>query len=154
MKRILSIVAVAVACAAFSLDPGNVQAQDLDGLKFGYGFGVGRDFARDGQFRGGHFRFRGRGFHGVSGIHQRIEQPPYFALFPPVYYSSEIVRRPMGVSPFAAPPGIVPVEMTAPQSVTIINPYVPRNTNPASEATENESSTDVKNIDDANKIKT
>lgn len=27
--------------------------------------------------------------------------PPYFSLYPPVYYSHEIVRRPMGMGPFA-----------------------------------------------------
>ena len=61
---------------------------------------------------------------GTRLYNNRIEQPPYFAMYPPVYYSNQIVRRPMGVSPFAAPPGVLPVEMqAAPQAVRIQNPF-------------------------------
>ena len=35
---------------------------------------------------------------------------PYFAAHPPVYYSHEIVRRPVGPSPFAYPGFYVPVQ--------------------------------------------
>ncbi|MGI9517612.1 MAG: hypothetical protein ACR2NP_11235 [Pirellulaceae bacterium] len=41
----------------------------------------------------------------------RPQMPPYFAMYPPVYYSDQIVRRPVGVSPYAVPPGTIPVEM-------------------------------------------
>jgi hypothetical protein len=40
-----------------------------------------------------------------------------------VYYSQDIVARPYGVSPFAAPPGIVPVEMGAVVPLHQSNPY-------------------------------
>ena len=49
---------------------------------------------------------------------------PYFAKFPPVYYSG-IVKRPYGISPFATPPGIIPTELqvAVPKPVTISNPF-------------------------------
>lgn len=76
----------------------------------GYEFGVGFNFADA----------SGRGRVGSR------EQLPYFAQFPPVYYS-HISPRPYGVSPFAAPPGILPIEMTIPVLVTppkkISNPH-------------------------------
>lgn len=64
--------------------------------------------------------------------------PPYFSLYPPVYYSHEIVRRPMGLGPIAytglgAPvmaPASAPVAapmpavQAAPKPQMIINPFV------------------------------
>src|SRR5688572_27179791 len=32
-----------------------------------------------------------------------VPQPPYYSIHPPVYYSSQIIRRPYGYSPFAYP---------------------------------------------------
>ncbi len=59
-----------------------------------------------------------------------FERPPYFALFPPVYYSDQIVRRPMGISPFAVPPGVLPVEMTVPaEPQHVVNPYFNKDSN-------------------------
>ena len=53
-----------------------------------------------------------------------FERPPHFALFPPVYYSDQIVRRPVGISPFAATPGIVPAELKVHSEPTMVqNPY-------------------------------
>jgi hypothetical protein len=53
---------------------------------------------------------------------------PYFALHPPVYYS-EPVPRTYGYSPFAYPPGtMTPDVISAPQPVTINNPYAPATT--------------------------
>ncbi|QDU31516.1 hypothetical protein ETAA8_66750 [Anatilimnocola aggregata] len=60
-------------------------------------------------------------------------QPPYFAIHPPVYYSSQIIRRPYGTSPFAWPATYNPSFGTAPVAsqevaksdpVFVINPYV------------------------------
>ncbi|MEX0678469.1 MAG: hypothetical protein WD063_15420 [Pirellulales bacterium] len=51
---------------------------------------------------------------------------PYYALFPPVYYSYP-VARPYGYSPFAYPPGTVTPEAT--QKVAPVeyrNPFVPQ----------------------------
>lgn len=61
----------------------------------GYGFGAGFGY-------GAFARSYNNSFH---------NQIPYFALHPPVYYSDQIVARPYGISPFAAPPGIRPIEM-------------------------------------------
>jgi hypothetical protein len=58
--------------------------------------------------------------------------PPYFALHPPVYYSHDIIRRPMGASPFAYPSwytppsqqAAAPAPYQAPQPLLVENPYV------------------------------
>ncbi len=54
------------------------------------------------------------------------EDLPYFAKFPPVYYGN-MVRRPYGFSPYALPPGIMPVESKIidqrQAAKTIMNPF-------------------------------
>jgi len=52
---------------------------------------------------------------------------PYYALFPPVYYSYP-VARPYGYSPFAYPPGTVTPDVppVAAGPVEYRNPHVPR----------------------------
>jgi len=113
MKRML-IIAMAVVALAFT-STSDASAQSYFN---GYGFGTGI----------------GQSFRGGFGGGSRFTAPPYFAQFPPVYYNG-IVRRPYGISPFAAPPGIVPVESTIhaeiPQPRRIHNPFV----NPASAPT-------------------
>ena len=100
MKRFLCLAVALVATAIFAT--GEVNAQDF-GPGCGYGYGYG-----------------GIGYSYRTGF----ERPPYFALFPPVHYSDQIVRRPYGVSPFAAPSGVTPVEMQAPAvPLTVRNPY-------------------------------
>ena len=127
MKTLLAIAAVALGTFLFASD---VQAQTsyTDGYQNGLGFGYG--------YRNVH---PGCGVH--AHFHQRVEQPPYFALYPPVYYNSTIVRRPMGVSPFAAPPGVTPVEMTGPLHQHVINPYY----NPSPEDTPSETASETVN---------
>jgi hypothetical protein len=50
---------------------------------------------------------------------------PYFAAFPPVYYSYPVPRT-YGYSPFAYPPGVMtPDVLVESQPLEIINPYVP-----------------------------
>jgi hypothetical protein len=128
MKNILTF-AVAVAAFAF-FGSQEASAQDYN---TGYQFGTGVNQSFNGRsanrFGGGFFA----GFNRI-GILDRVQAPPYFAQFPPVYYSG-IVRRPYGISPFAAPPGIEPVEIRrqnyAPRPVTIKNPYF-NSTAPAS----------------------
>lgn len=89
MKRLL---AIAVAIASVTLLANQSEAQ-LHGFQFGVGL------------RQAH-RNHGLAFRGFS---EPREQPPYFAKFPPVYYN-DIVPRNYGVSPYAVPAGIMPVE--------------------------------------------
>lgn len=69
----------------------------------GYGLGF---FNYGGNYYGGNYRV------------------PYYALFPPVYYSYPVPRT-YGYSPFAYPPGTV-TPAAAPQTAAVeyINPYV------------------------------
>lgn len=65
----------------------------------------------------------------------RVEDVPYFAMFPPVYYSMPVPRT-YGWSPFAYPPGTMTPEVEMPLPKEIINPYVPQpETKPSSSAT-------------------
>lgn len=62
---------------------------------------------------------------GINRLHANARILPYFALYPPVYYSQS-VPRPYGYSPFALPPGtkpVEPVESAEDKSEEIINPY-------------------------------
>jgi hypothetical protein len=108
MSRLFYLAIALVATAIVS--ESNTTAQIFDQ---GYQFGAGYQAAGMG-WCGGFYRPTPR------------EQPPYFAQFPPVYYS-HVVPRPYGISPYAAPPGIAPVEMSVPvilpNPVSIKNPY-------------------------------
>lgn len=101
--------AIAIACFV-SLNATEARAQGC-GLQNGYNFGVGLGYNNYiGQLR-------------TLAPHDR---PPHFSLFPPVYYSDLITPRPYGISPFAAPPGIRPVELdvlVVPEPETVVNPY-------------------------------
>ena len=85
---------------------------------------------------GGAPAFLGYGFFGNSLYgSMNWQSPPYFALFPPVYYSFP-VARPYGYSPFAYPPGYVTPAIEPVQAKQIINPIVPRKeVRPASDRT-------------------
>ncbi len=121
MKNIFTLAVAVAALAFFSSAQASAQ-----GYINGYQFGTGVNQARCGggcnQWGGGFFS----GFNRI-GILDRAQAPPYFAQFPPVYYSG-IVRRPYGISPYAAPAGIEPVELRAIPAevapVTIRNPYI------------------------------
>lgn len=119
--------AVVAVCAMSTTD---VSAQDYNA---GYRFGAGLNYSQGHAFRGNRgFPFA---FGGRIGFSPRHEAPPYFAQFPPVYYSG-IVARPYGVSPYAAPPGIAPVEMQVPQPVSVTNPYFNQEMAPVSDKQE------------------
>lgn len=106
MKTRYLILGVALLLFGVSLIQNQASAQD-NGYRFGVGYGYS-------ALAGGY----GRGIRIHDG-----KRPPYFALYPPVYYS-DIVPRPYGVSPFAAPPGITPIEMTiAPEPLKVSNPF-------------------------------
>jgi hypothetical protein len=109
MRILLSLTVVLAAMATFT---SSSEAQFGDGYRFGSGL-----------------RFT-RGFCG-GGFATPREQPPYFAQYPPVYYSG-IVKRPYGISPYAVPPGIAPVEMSVPQPITVTNPFFEKQAVPVS----------------------
>ncbi len=71
----------------------------------------------------------GLGFfnYGNTGYMDRI---PYYALYPPVYYSYPVART-YGYSPFAYPPGTMTPEVR-PQvkAAEYINPFVPKEASP------------------------
>ncbi|HEY2826115.1 MAG TPA: hypothetical protein VGJ04_00825 [Pirellulales bacterium] len=62
--------------------------------------------------------------YGLYG--SRVNDVPYFAMFPPVYYSYPVPRT-YGWSPFAYPPGTMTPEMEASVPEEILNPYIPEN---------------------------
>jgi hypothetical protein len=128
MKRIFALMA-AIAVIVFFGD----TTASAQGFQSGYEFGAGLNssgFSFNSPYgyghRNGHNSRYGNRYGGLNGggifTRRRLEEPPYFAKFPPVYYS-HIVKRPYGVSPFAAPSGIMPVEMTIPSPMTMKNPY-------------------------------
>ena len=99
MRILLSLAIVMTTMAMYS---SSSDAQYNDGYRFGSGLRFSRGFC--------------------GGCYTPREQPPYFAKYPPVYYSGK-VSRPYGISPYAAPPGVAPVEMSVPQPVTVKNPF-------------------------------
>ena len=58
-----------------------------------------------------------------------VPAPPYYSIYPPVYYSHQITARHYGASPFAWPAGFSPTtyvpqgEITGPDPVVIENPF-------------------------------
>jgi hypothetical protein len=71
----------------------------------------------------------GYGYCGINfpfGLYgRRVEDVPYFSMFPPVYYSMPVPRS-YGWSPFAYPPGTMTPEVEPPAPQDMINPYVPQ----------------------------
>ncbi|MDX1962137.1 MAG: hypothetical protein SFX18_03225 [Pirellulales bacterium] len=51
------------------------------------------------------------------------ERPPYFSLYPPVYYSYPVPRT-YGWSPFAYPAGTMTPEIEISEAATVVNPHV------------------------------
>lgn len=143
MKRILAFAAAIAVVTVLSTSSANAQCNGL-GNSAGYGFGVGvnQSYLGDGFHPG--LGLRGPAFLGGNFLSvRRVEEPPYFAKFPPVYYNA-IVKRPYGISPYAAPAGIAPVEMSVPVPATVKNPYFDSNVSPVSDTTETSDSTDDK----------
>jgi len=134
-----NIIALAVAIVAISIAAGQDANAQSFSFNNGYQFGAGAGAARG--IHGGGFGICNPGFGFGTGFNRafvvdRSVRPPYFAEFPPVYYN-KIVRRPYGISPYAAPAGIAPVEMkyankVGIEPVVVNNPYFNRsNTNSA-----------------------
>jgi hypothetical protein len=108
ITRLGSVLVVALALLAVEAPEAKAQcgASGYGGMGFGgYGYDVGR-------------------LYGV--LAQKV---PYYAAFPPVYYSAPVPRT-YGYSPFAYPPGTatpeLPSQVMAAQE--ILNPYVPAST--------------------------
>ena len=132
MKRLL-LLGIAVAAVSMMTESSASAQGYYDGYQFGSGLNAARGFIGD------RFLRRGFGFNqfrnDLLSFEFRREQPPYFAKFPPVYYS-HAVKRPYGISPFATPAGIAPVEMgvPAPIPLSVKNPYFQKGPVPAKTA--------------------
>jgi hypothetical protein len=75
--------------------------------------------------------FGGYGYWDIGRLYGVLAQNvPYYAAFPPVYYSVPVPRT-YGYSPFAYPPGVMTPEVEVSQPVTIDNPYYSRKVEPA-----------------------
>lgn len=65
--------------------------------------------------------YHGFGYSGSLYGLGYVPVPPYYALHPPVYYSHEIRRRPVGDSPYAYPPRRPAPE---PRRQFLLNPFI------------------------------
>jgi hypothetical protein len=101
LRRVLLMAAVAAAGVGAA---GRAEAQ------YGYGCAGG---------------YGGFGAWDVGRLYSVLaENVPYYAAFPPVYYSVPVPRT-YGYSPFAYPPGVMTPEVVEPagEPLSIINPY-------------------------------
>jgi hypothetical protein len=99
-RRVLMLAVFAAAGAGAA---GRADAQYAYGCAGGYGYGWG---AWD-----------------VGRLYSVLAQNvPYYAAFPPVYYSVPVPRT-YGYSPFAYPPGVMTPEVVEAEPMSIINPY-------------------------------
>jgi hypothetical protein len=104
MKRVVLLsAAIALIFLAGNVSSAHAQGGCVAGGAWG-GFGVNFPF-------------------GLYG--SRVNQVPYFAMFPPVYYSQPVPRA-YGWSPFAYPPGTMTPEVAVEVPQEVINPYVPQ----------------------------
>ncbi len=102
-KLILSCTAI----IAVSFVCPSSQAQDLYAFQFGYSLGYQNSFRN------------------------RLPAPPYFAVYPPVYYGKRF-ERPYGDSPYASFPQLrsapnyypVPKEPPVLSNTTVVNPHM------------------------------
>ncbi|NOY43592.1 MAG: hypothetical protein GXP26_17365 [Planctomycetes bacterium] len=89
------------------------------------------------QYGQGYGGYGGYGAFDVGQLYRVLAQNvPYYAAFPPVYYSAPVPRT-YGYSPFAYPPGTMTPEIVAVVPLEISNPHVPT---PAVAPAENEDS--------------
>ena len=93
-----------LACLAASFAAARPAAAQCDACYGGYGGGYG-------------------GYWDIGRLYSVLSQNvPYFAAFPPVYYSYPVPRT-YGYSPFAYPPGVRTPEVEMFEPLTINNPY-------------------------------
>lgn len=86
-------------------------------------------------FNGGCGYGYGCGIYDMGNLYRVLaDNVPYYAAFPPVYYSVPVPRT-YGYSPFAYPPGVMTPEVVDQVSpVEIINPHVEPTSNATDEA--------------------
>ena len=107
------IARLSAALLLIAIVPASAQAYwPYSGYGFGYPWGNGY-------------------FNGYNYGYDYVPAPPYFSIYPPVYYSSQITARHYGASPFAWPSVSEPITYVsqpeaaeAPQPLLIENPYV------------------------------
>ena len=83
----------------------------------------GQAHAQCGPYGGGYGGFGAWDMGRLYGV--MADNVPYFAAFPPVYYSAPVPRT-YGYSPFAYPPGVMTPDLveTVSEPQVIENPYV------------------------------
>ena len=67
----------------------------------------------------------GYGFNQISSDY--MPAPPYYSIYPPVYYSSQITKRHYGAAPYAWPPGMQPITYINSMPVEAVEPLVIEN---------------------------
>lgn len=71
----------------------------------------------------GAYGMGGYGYWDIGRLYSVLaDNVPYYAAFPPVYYSHPVPRT-YGYSPFAYPPGVMTPEVEVATPVAIENPY-------------------------------
>jgi hypothetical protein len=128
MKRQLFVIialAAMLAVPAISAEAGGFGGRGHGrGVSHGHGFGHG--FGR-GLGIGAGIGFVDDGFDLAELYRELLNNVPYYALHPPVYYSYPVPRT-YGYSPFAYPPSVMTPDIVfESQPVTIINPHVESN---------------------------
>ncbi len=134
----VALVIVLGGSAAIAHPPGHVAygGGHYGGGHYGgglYGGGLyGGGLYRGGLYGGGLYGgglygggLCGYGLYGGWWPGLYFQDPPYFALYPPVYYSQPI-PRPYGFSPYAYPPGTMTPEAIRVQPLMVTNPFVPQ----------------------------
>jgi hypothetical protein len=88
---------------------------------YGYGFGGHPAGFGGGYYTNMYYQYD-RGY---------VPPPPYFSVYPPVYYSPHITMRHYGASPYAWPAGFSPASFVGisnaarrPEPLMVMNPYV------------------------------
>jgi len=70
------------------------------------------------------YGYGGYGYWDIGRLYSLLaDEVPYYAAFPPVYYSVPVPRT-YGYSPFAYPPGVMTPDVECAQPLTIENPYI------------------------------
>ena len=124
MKQIVILTVATFMVIALDAPQLNAQMPNQSAWSVQMGSGFGYPGYRPGVRPGcGFFPYAFNDFYNPYSFNSP-EPQPYFAMNPPVYYSDQIVRRPVGISPYPVPPGVTPVEMTVlPQAKVMVNPF-------------------------------